>query len=336
MSDANRATAPVPPPAPSPPAIDPFSTSTLPLPPAWTPIGKEYAPGPPQIPAQTGPGGYPPPGPVPPSLVPPGRPGFGAPAQAERPRRRGRLLALIGVTALVAALAGGGAGFAGGLAADGTGLPGIGGRSTGAATPGNVAEVAAAVQPSVVTISVIGATENATGSGFVLDDDGHVLTNNHVVEGARSIQLTRADGGQVTANLVGADASNDLAVLQAEDTSGLRPAELGRSSDLRVGETVLAFGSPLGLSGTVTSGIVSAVQRPVQIGDGPQRPAIQTDASINPGNSGGPLVNSSGQVIGVNTVIATIGQGASTGGSIGIGFAIPIDRADEVADQIIG
>jgi putative serine protease PepD len=134
------------------------------------------------------------------------------------------------------------------------------------------------------------------------------------------------------ARVVGTDQDDDLAVLQVADPQGLAPAQLGTSSGLRVGDQVLAIGSPLGLAGTVTAGIISATDRQARIGDGRTRPMIQTDASINPGNSGGPLVNDAGQVVGVNTEIATLVRG---GGSIGIGFAIPIDRAAQIAGQIV-
>ncbi len=201
------------------------------------------------------------------------------------------------------------------------------------AAPGTVADAAAAVLPSVVSVRARSSRGQATGSGFVLDGSGNVLTNAHVVENASSVSLVLADQRTVSATIVGTDSANDVAVLRTS-ASNLRPATLGRSSQLRVGETVLAVGSPLGLEGTVTAGIVSTVSRQASIGDsGRRQTVIQTDAAINPGNSGGPLVNSAGQVVGVNTAIATLGR--QSGGNIGIGFAIPIDRATSIAEGLI-
>jgi len=157
-----------------------------------------------------------------------------------------------------------------------------------------------------------------------------------VVSGARwgsGVSVVLDDGRRLPAEVVGTDEAYDLAVLAVADPAGLTPATLGRSADVRVGDQVLAVGSPLGLSGTVTAGIVSALDREVRLGNGGGRQtALQTDASINPGNSGGPLVNARGEVIGVNTAIATLRRSS---GSIGIGFAIPIDRAASVAERII-
>ena len=170
------------------------------------------------------------------------------------------------------------------------------------------------------------ARGRATGSGFAIDQQGHVVTNAHVVEGASDVSLVLSNGRTVDARVVGADEDNDLAVLQVStsDAAGLRALTLGRSAQLQVGDPVLAVGSPLGLEGTVTAGIVSAVNRQARFGDdGTRQSAIQTDAAINPGNSGGPLVNAAGQVVGVNTAIATLGTSRS--GNIGIGFAIPVD-----------
>jgi putative serine protease PepD len=195
---------------------------------------------------------------------------------------------------------------------------------------GDMSDVAARVLPSVVSVQVDRGFARAGGSGFVLDLKGHILTNNHVVASGGDIAVVLQSGRRVKATLVGRDARTDLAVLKVTQTTGLEPLELGRSADVAVGDQVLAVGSPLGLSGTVTAGIVSALNREVRLGS--QRgTALQTDAPINPGNSGGPLVNARGEVIGVNTAIATLGSQ----GSIGIGFAIPIDRAAQVADRII-
>jgi putative serine protease PepD len=177
----------------------------------------------------------------------------------------------------------------------------------------------------------------AEGSGVVLTSEGHVLTNNHVVAGSTGeITVTLADGSERTATVVGTAPSYDLAVLQLEDASGLTPATLGNSSDLQVGQQVVAIGSPKGLSGTVTTGIVSAFDRTVQVqgedGSAVVYNGLQTDAPINQGNSGGPLVNLQGEVVGINSAIATAGQST---GSIGLGFAIPVDQAERVAQEII-
>lgn len=194
-------------------------------------------------------------------------------------------------------------------------------------------QVAAETAPSVVTILVSSASASAEGSGVVLSEDGLILTNNHVVSSGGTITVTLADGRTVAATVVGRDAATDLAVLRAEGVSDLTPATLGTSADLQVGDTVLAFGSPLGLSGTVTSGIVSAVDRTIEDADTSLSGLIQTDAPINAGSSGGPLVNAAGQVVGITVAIATTSE---DGGNIGVGFAIPIDTAAEVATQLAG
>src|SRR5690606_16201451 len=177
----------------------------------------------------------------------------------------------------------------------------------------------------------------ATGSGVVIDGNGYIATNNHVISmaaqdgsGNAKIQVMFSDGTRVPANIVGRDTKTDLAVLKV-DVKNLTVAQLGKSEDVRVGDAVLAIGSPLGLSKTVTSGIVSALHRPVKLeGEGSDTKAVidavQTDASINPGNSGGALVNMAGQVIGINSAIRS-----ETGGSVGLGFAVPVDTMTEVA-----
>lgn len=214
----------------------------------------------------------------------------------------------------------------------------------------SIAKIAENVSPSVVSIGVESANGSGTGSGFIVRDDGYIVTNNHVVAGAGrngTITVTLSDGTEKTATVVGTNAPYDLAVLKI-DSNELPVVTLGDSSQLRVGDGTVAIGSPLGLSGTVTSGIVSALNRPVTAGEGNSGPgqpdmsyisAIQTDAAINPGNSGGPLVNSRSEVIGVNSAIATLGGGNSGGGaesgSIGLGFAIPINTAKRVAEEII-
>ena len=212
---------------------------------------------------------------------------------------------------------------------------------------GSVAAVAQKLLPSTVQISAEfeGQEGGATGSGFVLDRQGHVVTNNHVVADAADkegpIEIVDEQGNRYEATVVGRSPVYDLAVLYSEEATGLRPASLGRSERLRVGESVVAIGSPLGLSSTVTSGIVSALKRPVTTGetadDSSYINAVQTDAAINPGNSGGPLVNLRGQVVGVNSAIATTGGGTFSGdaGNIGVGFAIPIEQVVITSDQIL-
>ena len=209
--------------------------------------------------------------------------------------------------------------------------------------PDSIAGIAARVSPSVVSIEVSKGNNGGSGSGFFLDSTGHILTNNHVIslaatDGA-SIQVRLANGKTYGAKLVGRDVSYDLAVIKIKVTDA--PAlQLGDSDAVQVGDGVIAIGSPLGLTGTVTSGIVSAKNRPVTSGGGTRESsfinAIQTDAAINPGNSGGPLVDLSGAVIGINSAIATTGSSfGGQSGSIGLGFAIPINQARKTADQLI-
>ncbi|MBT0994234.1 trypsin-like peptidase domain-containing protein [Cellulomonas sp. DKR-3] len=200
--------------------------------------------------------------------------------------------------------------------------------------------VAAAVQPSVVAIQTTTQSGSALGSGVVIDDAGHVVTNNHVVAGAQDdqVQVTLSDGRIFTADVVGTDPTTDLAVIKLVDPpQDLSPAALGSSADVNVGESVMAVGNPLGLQSTVTTGIVSALDRPVttQGEDGSSTTvtnAIQVDASVNPGNSGGPLFDAQGRVIGINSSIATL---SSESGSIGLGFAIPVDLVKNIAGQLI-
>ena len=214
--------------------------------------------------------------------------------------------------------------------------------------PTSYAGIAARVLPSVVNITVTTANGGDTGSGVILRSDGYILTNNHVIAaavgGTGRIAVTFNDGSTTPATIVGADAQDDLAVLKVGRTN-LAAASLGSASGLHVGDAVIALGSPLGLQGTVTAGIVSALNRPVATSDNqPTDPsggattgvttvldAIQTDAAVNPGNSGGPLVNASGQVVGINSAIASNGSD----GNIGLGFAIPIDQAKVIANQLI-
>ena len=210
--------------------------------------------------------------------------------------------------------------------------------------PGSVADIAQRVLPSVVSISAETASGGGTGTGFVIDSSGYILTNNHVIadaaDGRGLIEVQLNDGTTLEATIVGRDSSYDLAVLKVNRT-GLTALTFGDSDQVAVGDSVIAIGSPLGLSGTVTLGIVSAKDRAVtageSAGDSSFINAIQTDAAINPGNSGGPLVNSAGAVIGVNSAIATLGSSSLTSqsGSIGLGFAIPINQARKTADQLI-
>ncbi|MFZ5869934.1 MAG: S1C family serine protease [Actinomycetota bacterium] len=210
--------------------------------------------------------------------------------------------------------------------------------------------VAAAVEPSVVSIEVRGRGGGGEGSGVVFDDAGHVLTNNHVVAGAGTggaVTVAVSDGRVFEAEIVGTDPSTDLAVLRVVDApDDLTPVRLGDSDEVRVGQPVMALGNPLGLSNTVTTGIVSALDRPVTTqapGSSPFEPgvpvvtnAIQTDAAVNPGNSGGALVDAQGQLVGINSAIATLGaSGGTQAGSIGLGFAIPVNQARWVAESLI-
>ncbi|WP_211247327.1 S1C family serine protease [Cryptosporangium arvum] len=227
---------------------------------------------------------------------------------------------------LVIALSAGAGGTAGHLA--GADEP----RSeTVATSTAQMVTAAARALPGVVSVQVRDGSRGASGSGFVFDDRGHIVTNNHVVAAGGSVSIVGNDGRRYDAEIVGTDATSDIAVLRVTSAARYEPLDLADLSRTRVGEPVLALGSPLGLSGTVTAGIVSALDREVRLGGSTRQTAVQTDASINPGNSGGPLVNSRGEVVGVNTAIATL-EGS---GSIGIGFAIPIDRARQVAATLI-
>jgi 2-alkenal reductase len=188
------------------------------------------------------------------------------------------------------------------------------------------------VSPGVVHISMSSREGTGTGSGFVIDTDGHIVTNNHVVEGAREILVRFADDTILEADLVGADSDSDLAVIQVDASAGfLKPVELGDSSALRVGQRAIAVGNPFGFEQTMTMGIISALGRVVRQETGFSLPQlIQTDAAINPGNSGGPLLNSRGQVIGVNTLIYS-----RSGSSSGVGFAVPVDTVKRVVPSLI-
>jgi putative serine protease PepD len=271
-------------------------------------------------------------------------------ASTARPRRRGlgRVVAIAVVSGLVAGAIGGVAAYtiaqsraSTSVTSPGTVLP-QSSADLSARPDGSVASVAAAVLPVVVKIEESGAQGAGTGSGFVVRSDGYILTNNHVVANAAdggSLTVKLQDGRSLDAVIVGRDPSYDLAVIKV-DAKALPTATLGNSDGVEVGDTAIAIGSPLGLEGTVTSGIVSSLNRPVTAGGSGELAyinAIQTDAAINPGNSGGPLVDARGRVIGVNSAIAGLGQASdgSQQGSIGLGFAIPVNQAKRVADEII-
>ena len=215
-------------------------------------------------------------------------------------------------------------------------------KSTSTLDAGSVEKVAAAVLPSTVKINVAGAGSAGQGTGVIISEDGTIVTNNHVIESAAQggqITVVFHDGTNASAKIVGRDAATDIAVIKASGVSDLKPAMLGSSSNLQVGQRVVAIGSPFGLEATVTEGIISALNRPVSPGETSASgstqtifPAIQTDAAINPGNSGGPLVDLAGRVIGINSAISTGGGGT---GSVGLGFAIPINLVSSVSEQIL-
>ena len=209
-------------------------------------------------------------------------------------------------------------------------------------SPESVSAIAARVLPSVVSISTRSSMGGGTGTGFVIRSDGYILTNNHVVENvlqSGTLNVSFNDGKVVRGKIVGVNPAYDLAVIKVTRT-GVPALQFGDSDKVQVGDSVIAIGSPLGLSGTVTSGIISAKNRAVTAGDGQSESsfinALQTDAAINPGNSGGPLVDKTGAVVGVNSAIATLGSSfGSQSGSIGLGFAIPINQARRTAEELI-
>jgi putative serine protease PepD len=192
--------------------------------------------------------------------------------------------------------------------------------------------VAAKLSPSVVTVLIDGADESALGSGVVLNANGLILTNNHVIASGGTVSVRLSTGRTVPAQVVAADTTHDLALVQATGLTGLTPVTFASGDSVAVGDTVLAFGAPLGLSGTVTSGIVSALDRSVDTGTEKLTGLLQTDAAINEGNSGGALVDTSGNVIGINVAIATAGDGST--GSVGVGFAIPASTVTTVVKQL--
>ncbi|MFW5473798.1 S1C family serine protease [Knoellia sp. CPCC 206450] len=309
-------------------------------------------------------GAHEPAGPV---FPPPPAPGTAPQSQPPTPQRRRRMGELVTVAALTAALASGGTYAATQLGSQDAQSPSTAssssslGRGTQTAPVSqsnpqspNWTATASAVSPSVVAIK----TDSGEGSGVIIDDNAHILTNNHVVAGAQQLTVTLADGRTFKGRIQGTDPSTDLAVVTIEGApDDLQPISIGDSDALKVGDPVMAVGNPLGLAGTVTTGIVSALNRPVTTEAAEQQPqqqnpfgqqqqqsssepvvtnAIQTSAAINPGNSGGALVNANGQLVGINSSIASLGSsGSSQGGNIGIGFAIPVKEAASIAEQLI-
>ncbi|MFV8187310.1 trypsin-like peptidase domain-containing protein [Streptomyces spinosirectus] len=322
---------------------------------ASAPVNPEWPPPPGQPPAQQ---------PAPMQHSAPMQPADPAQPVAPAPRKRTRgPVALLAAVAIVAAAVGGGTAYA---------FQQLTGSDTAASSStstsvvpsskkGDVATIAAAVSPSVVEIKATSNVGESTGSGVIVTSDGQIVTNNHVISGASSIKVTTNSGKSYTAKVVGTDSKKDLALIKLEGASGLKPATLGNSDGVQVGDTVVAIGSPEGLSGTVTSGIVSSLNRDVTVstdenqgqgqgqggGDG-QWPfsfggqqfngdtgnstttykAIQTDASLNPGNSGGALIDAAGNIIGINSAMysaSSQSSGSSDAGNVGLGFAIPIN-----------
>jgi len=285
----------------------------------------------------------------------------GGTTAADRPARAGRRRNLLTTAAmLIAALIGG---IVGGVVVRHTGVGGTGADDGSKGAPTVLEQVAQRALPTVVQLRVTSGREAGAGSGMVLSPDGLILTNNHVIEmaaaGAGKITAMFQDGRMTGADIVGRDPHSDVALVRARNINGLTAITLGDSDSVRVGEQVMAIGSPLGLGGTVTTGIVSALNRAVSVGGNddtpslpglpppnglaPQQPlvshgevldAIQTDASINPGNSGGPLVDLQGRVVGINTAIASFGGDGEQSGSVGLGFSIPINQAKRIIGQI--
>ena len=343
MSDEHLWEQPVPP-LPAPPA-SPFSPTAFPAADAAPP------PPPPPPPSTTGP--------TAPLWGDWRRPGDEPPPPSAAPRRGGKVLlvlALLGAGGVGGAVAAGLDRGPAPVPADGYVSRTTAAVSTVSAAPsaGTPESAAAAIGPSVVTVEVTGTQATGffgdqqqisdTGSGVVLRPDGYILTNNHVIAAALangSVHVTFSDGRTAAASIVGHDTTSDLAVIKASGVSGLRVATFADSERLRVGQAVLAVGAPLGLSNTVTEGIVSTLHRPVRTGEAGASAqsvidAVQTDAAINPGNSGGALVDLGGRVVGINSAIASTGGGAGgQAGNIGVGFAIPSDDAARIADELI-
>ncbi|WP_344629376.1 S1C family serine protease [Streptomyces glaucosporus] len=300
-----------------------------------------------------------------PPFAPPAPPP--APAPPARTRRRARRPAglLTAVAVVAAAVGGGSAALVGTAFDDASASPGVSViQGTNASSEAGVSDVVRAVGPSVVEISATSSSGSATGSGVVISEDGEILTNNHVVSGADRIEVVFGDGSSARAEITGTEPGLDMALIEVDGVDGLTPAELGDSDAVAIGDRVVAFGSPRGLSGTVTSGIVSAKDREVTVereegeSGGPRDDgswpfefgggryngevgrdtttykAIQTDASLNPGNSGGPLVTLDGKVIGINSAIYSSGSSSAEAGSAGLGFAVPVNDVKEVLDDL--
>lgn len=293
----------------------------------------------------------------PPPAHPPTGPLAEPVAAAPRPRKRTRGTgALLAAVAIVAAAVGGGTayGFQELTGGDTVAATGTSTNVVPSSQKGTVAGVAKAVSPSIVEISAATDAGSSTGSGVIITDDGEIVTNNHVVSGASQVKVTTSEGKEYTARVVGTDSGKDLALIKLENAAGLPAANLGDSEGVQVGDEVVAIGSPEGLTGTVTSGIVSALDRDVTVstGEGQQQQqpgggwpfefegrefngdtgsstttykALQTDASLNPGNSGGALIDMNGDIIGINSAMYSAAGSSSDAGSVGLGFAIPID-----------
>ncbi|MFJ7267217.1 S1C family serine protease [Streptomyces sp. NPDC099050] len=347
------------PPAPAPAAYPAAAYPESPAP----PVTPAYAQAPAPAPQAMGAEGWPPPPPAAPAYGAGdghgghGGGGWGVPLAtdgAPQPKRKGKggLIAGVLAAALIAGGVGGGVGYwAADRSADGSGSTTVSAGNTPKdlkRDAGSVAGLAAGALPSVVTIEAsAGDGEGGTGTGFVYDQQGHILTNNHVVASAANggkLSATFSDGKKYEAEVVGRAQGYDVAVIKLKNPpSGLKPLPLGDSDKVAVGDSTIAIGAPFGLSNTVTTGIVSAKNRPVASGDGSSgknsyMSALQTDASINPGNSGGPLLDSRGAVIGINSAIQSAGNGGFGGGqagSIGLGFAIPVNQAKNVAESLI-
>ncbi|MGW1770607.1 S1C family serine protease [Streptomyces sp. NPDC002104] len=346
-------------PAAQPPAAYPAPAPAYAENPA-PPVTPAYAQAPAPAPQAMGAEGWPPPPPAAPAYGAGdghGGGGWGVPLAtdgAPQPKKKGKggLIAGVLAAALIAGGVGGGVGYwAADRSANGSGSTTVSAGNTPKdlkRDPGSVAGLAAGALPSVVTIEAsAGDGEGGTGTGFVYDQQGHILTNNHVVASAANggkLSATFSDGKKYEAEVVGRAQGYDVAVIKLKNPpSGLKPLPLGDSDKVAVGDSTIAIGAPFGLSNTVTTGIVSAKNRPVASGDGSSgknsyMSALQTDASINPGNSGGPLLDSRGAVIGINSAIQSAGNsgfGGGQAGSIGLGFAIPVNQAKNVAESLI-
>ncbi|WP_280890452.1 trypsin-like peptidase domain-containing protein [Streptomyces sp. LBL] len=282
----------------------------------------------------------------------------GAAVSSKEQRRKKVRKVLVGAAVLLALVSGGVGGVVGAYLERNGGIGGIGevelpqaGVEPAGRALDSVAGIAARALPSVVTLHVAGSEDQSTGTGFVLDDSGHILTNDHVVEPAGldgEISVTFNSGDTAKATVVGRDSGYDLAVVKVKHVRGLEPLPLGNSDNVQVGDPVVAIGAPFGLEGTVTSGIISAKERPITAGSGSGGAsdvsyvdALQTDAPINPGNSGGPLLDTRARVIGINSAIRSADSGSDSApdggqaGSIGLGFAIPVNQGKRVAEELI-